>query len=113
MKHKDWIVAGISGLALLGVLAAGALAQGTTPRPHGRALLRALDLSREQKQQALEIARGPRQEIRSRVRELLASLTPEQRARLAGRDQARIEHRLAFLLSRPRAAARIQRNLDR
>ena len=113
MKHKNWIVAGISGLALLSVLAAGALAQGTAPAQRGRALLRALQLSREQKEQALDIARGPRQEIRSRVRGLLDSLTPEQRARLAGRDQARIERRLAFLLSRPRAAARIQRNLDR
>ena len=109
MKHKNWIVAGISGLALLSVLAAGALAQGTAPAQRGRAL----QLSREQKEQALDIARGPRQEIRSRVRGLLDSLTPEQRARLAGRDQARIERRLAFLLSRPRAAARIQRNLDR
>jgi hypothetical protein len=113
MKHKNWIVAGISGLALLCVLAAGALAQGTTPPQRGRALLRALHLSREQKEQALGIARGPRQEIRARVHGLLDSLTPEQRARLAGRDQARIERRLAFLLSRPRAAARIQRNLDR
>jgi hypothetical protein len=113
MTNKNWIVAGISGLALVSVLAAGALAQGTTPHPRGRALLRALQLSREQKQQALDIARGPRREIRSRVRGLLDSLTPEQRARLAGRDEARIERRLAFLLSRPRAAARIQRNLDR
>ena len=120
MTKNNWIVAGLSGLALVSVLAAGTLAQGTRTPQRGRPLLRALDLSREQKEQALEVARAaqPRtreslRRLRSDVRALLNTLTPAQRARLAGRDEARLERRLAFLLSRPRAAARIQRNLER
>jgi DNA-binding LytR/AlgR family response regulator len=111
----NWIVAGISGLALASVLAAGALAQGTGTQGQGHArqvrpLLRARELVREAFQQ-----------LRPQVRALLDTLTPEQRARVAalaqrhGRtlDEARVERRLAFLLSRPGAAARIQRNLER
>ena len=111
---KNWILAGISTLALASVLAAAVPAQGRRP------VLRALNLTRDQKEQALEIARaaqpyhrGVMREIRPQVHALLETLTPEQRARLAGRNPLRLERRLAFLLSRPGAAARIQRNLDR
>ncbi len=154
---KNWIVAGISGLLLASVLAAGALARGTGTGTRGRAhpqharpLLRALGLTRAQKEQALAVAREAQplvrelrariraergqgrehvrdlvretfQELRPQVRGLLDTLTPEQRERVTalarrhGRtlDEGRLERRLAFLLSRPGAAARIQRNLER
>jgi len=137
-----WIKTGLSVLALTSVLVAGVQAQAR----HGRLL----QLSRAQKEQALGIARAAqplvrelRTQIRAErgqgrahvkelvhdmflrlqpeVRQLIGTLTPEQRARLEQRakrlgrtfDEARFERRLAFLLSRPRAAARIQRNLDR
>jgi hypothetical protein len=147
---------GLSGLALASVLAAGAWAQGTGTGTgthvrqrevrHGRLL----QLSREQKEQALAIARAAQplvrelraqvraergqgrahvkelvhdlfQRLQPQVRGLIATLTPEQRARLEQRaqrhgrtfDAARLERRLAYLLSRPGAAARIEKNLDR
>ncbi len=140
------IVAGISGLALASVLAAGALAQGTGtqgqgPARHVRPLLRALDLTRAQKEQALEVARAAQplvrelrariraergqgrehvrelvrdtfEQLRPQVRALLDTLTPEQRARIHAIDPSRLERRLAFLLSRRGAASRIQRNLE-
>jgi hypothetical protein len=158
---KMWIVTGLSGLALASVLAAGALAQDTGRRApqrqqlHARAgqvrqFVRALDLSRAQKEQALSVAhaaqpivRELREQIRAergqgrahvkelvrnaflrlqpQVRALIGTFTPEQRARIEalaqrhGRtlDEARLERGLAFLLSRPGAAARIQAHLDR
>ena len=149
MTNK-WIKLGLSGLALASVLAAGAWAQGTHVPPRQARHGRLLQLSREQKEQALGVARAAQplvRELRAQIRAergqgrahvkqlvhnmelrlqpevrgLIATLTPEQRARLEQRaqrhgrtiDAARFERRLAYLLSRPGAAARIEKNLDR
>jgi hypothetical protein len=140
MKQST-LVTGISVLLLSGVLATGAFAQdsGTrTPQRAGahshalarraRAFARTLELSQAQKQQALEIARaaapggrGTLERIRPQLRALIATLTPGQRARIEalarrhGRtlDEARLERVLGFLLSRPGAAARIEKHLRR
>ncbi|MBK7645454.1 MAG: hypothetical protein IPJ19_20845 [Planctomycetes bacterium] len=91
-----------------------------------RQFVRALDLTLEQKQEALAVAeasrgleRGHKREILPQVRALLATLSPEQHERLEqlaqrhGRtfDQTRVERRLGFLLSRPGAAERLRRHL--
>jgi len=102
---NSWIKIGLTGLVLASTLATGTFAQGRGAR--------SLDLTRAQKEQALAIARA--------MHDLVGTLTPEQRARLEQRarrhgrtfDPARFERRLALRLSRPGAAARIQKSLDR
>jgi len=126
---KTWLAIGLTGFLLGGVCASAAPAQNAGIRArHARQFLRALDFSKAQQQQALEIAQSARGERRARVQSILpqvrtfvAGLTPEQRARIEalaqrrGRtfDEARLERNIAFLLSRPGAAERIQRRLAR
>lgn len=126
---KKWLIIGLTGLALGGWFASAAAAQVQGARVrHARQFVRALELTRAQKLQALEIAQSARGARHARiasilpeVRALIATLTPEQRARIEalarrhGRtlDETRLERGLAFLLSRPGAAARIQRHLER
>ena len=141
MKQKPRL-AGILVLALAGFLATGALAQGHAQRAlqfsraqkeQALAVARsAQPLVRELRQQiraergqgrehVRELVRDAFQRIRPQVQALVATLTPEQRAQLEARaqrhgrtfDEARLERRLAFLLSRPGAARRIERQLER
>jgi hypothetical protein len=98
MKHM-WIVAGLAGLVLASALPAGAQTQNPG---HER-------IERE----ARTLPRSERQRLLRQARALLATLTPEQRARLEKRLEARLERRVARWLSRPGAAERIERKLAR
>jgi hypothetical protein len=135
-------LAGILTLALAGFLATGALAQGhklhalqfsraqqeqalavaRSAQPIVRELRQQIRAERGQgREHVRELVRGAFERLQPQVHALIATLTPEQRAQLEARaqrrgrtlDEARLERRLAFLLSRPGAAQRIERRLER
>jgi hypothetical protein len=135
-------LAGILTLALAGFLATGALAQGQrlhalqlsraqqeqalavarSAQPIARDLRQQIRAERDQgRAHVRELVRDAFQRLRPQVHALIATLTPEQRAQLEARaqrhgrtfDEARLERRLAFLLSRPGAVQRIERKLER